>query len=37
MEHVVCTCPEYEECPGLNPNEEDLTCEDCQFGKILEE
>lgn len=28
-----CTCPEQEEHPCMNPNEGDLECQDCCYGK----
>ena len=32
-----CTCPELEEHPCMNPNEGNLDCRDCCYGKEDEE
>lgn len=32
-----CTCPEWEEHPCLNHNEEGLECPDCYYSKQEEE
>lgn len=33
---IICTCPEWTEMPCLNPNEEDLDCENYYWGKETE-